>query len=270
MAHSRSFGLIIKPISFTIYRIKIRKRKWKLCHLKKINRIHSTLTLEVFLSLRCRYLPGEFWRGLPVRDIQGTLSLLVFKLWLCSAFTTALPMSLCSVTCKVALTIIEINLKRLTFEFRSAVGNGIILCLAALVFTFKLCHRVWSVGIMHLLVQYHWFSFMQPATFFFFKERHIKALKRRKTTTAFWQCWTFFFISLLQIWQVYSKFRIFFTVNTFTRVRLSETTNSPVCQNIHMGVEEETVLYWLQHGHTSTTNRQGGGGWGVGSGGVIS
>lgn len=79
----------------------------------------------------------------------------------------------------------------------------------------------------------------------------------------FWQCWTFFFISLLQIWQVYSKFRIFFTVNTFTRVRLSETTNSPVCQNIHMGVEEETVLYWLQHGHTSTTNRQGGGGWGV-------
>lgn len=87
-------------------------------------------------------------------------------------------MSLCSVTCKVALTIMEINLKRLTFEFWSAVGHGIILCFAALVFTFKLCHRLWSVGIMHLLVQYHWFSFMQPATFFFFfQERHSKEEK---------------------------------------------------------------------------------------------
>lgn len=59
---------------------------------------------------------------------------------------------------------------------------------------------------------------------------------------------------------VYSKFLIFLTVNTFTRARLSETTNSPVCQiYTRESRRRKHFSYWLQHGHTSTTNRQGGG-----------
>lgn len=110
---------------------------------------------------------AEFWRGLPMRDIQGSLSFLVFKLWLCPAFTTALPMSLCSVTCKVSLTY---DSRRNSEKSEIWV---LICCRFALFSALQLHFWIWSVSIKHLMVLKYWMKWKNSISLTsFFRKAH--------------------------------------------------------------------------------------------------